>query len=216
VALKARKIGTVARLKAASKKGGGGEDFIKGFKDNEPATLRFLTEPLDWIEYVEHYNEEFSFFPCSDDCPACKDGVRGSKKFLAAAIDVEEGVQTLYKLPKTVMSSLNRSYERNGTILDRDFEIIRTGSRLDTEYDVAPAQPSRVKLSRFPVPNGGSSWPDYLMKVLDKNLPENKDKSDEDDEPPMRKKTSRNGSSNGVVKSSQRGSLKKSTLLRRS
>jgi len=144
VALKARRIETKGRLKNAAKKGG--DSWVTTIRDNETINLRFLTEPEEWIEYTEHYNDTYKYFPCSDDCPGCNDGVRGSKRYLAAAINVDEGAVVYFKIPKSVVSTLYRSYEKYGTIQDRDYEVTRTGSgKNDTEYDTLPSQPSSAQ-----------------------------------------------------------------------
>jgi hypothetical protein len=199
VALKARRIETKGRLKNAAKKGG--DSWVTTIRDNEIINLRFLTEPEDWIEYTEHYNDTYKYFPCSDDCPGCNDGTRGSKRYLAAAINVEEGAVVYFKLPKSVVSTLYRSYEKYGTIQDRDYEVARTGSgKNDTEYDTLPSQPSRVKFSRFPVPDGAESWADHCLKMLAAQLPSAQDGEEEEEELPPTSK------SNGHVKS---GSVRK-------
>lgn len=145
------KVQSIAGLKASLKKGGGGSSqYLTRIPADGSLTVRFLTEPDDgWIEYYEHYDQTRKFYPCSDDCSGCAEGDRPSSRYLANALDVAEGRVVPLVLPKSVATSLEKKYSKYATLLDRDYEISRTGTGLDTEYDVTPEPPTKMNLTRF-------------------------------------------------------------------
>lgn len=110
-------------------------------------TVRFLDELDDWTEYWEHYDaNEKKFFPCNGDrnkCFGCVNGLNASHRWLANAYIVstdapkaKAGYVNLYKVPKSLMSKFIRHYDRKGSVTINDYEVIRLGSGIDTEYDL--------------------------------------------------------------------------------
>lgn len=112
--------------------------------------VRFLDDLEDWTEYWEHYDrgagKNGAFFPCTGDrasCPGCVNGMDSSHKWLVNAYVIDcdaekggKGYTNLYKFPKSLMAKVMRHFDRIGTLKDHDFEIIRTGTGKDTEYDM--------------------------------------------------------------------------------
>lgn len=166
-------------IKDSLKKGGAG--YLTRVPKDGSMTVRFLTEPEgNWVEYMEHYNADFNFFPCVEgDCVGCenqKDGDYPSKRFLANALDVEEGKVVPLVLPKTLAAALMRRYDRYGTLTDRDYTLMRTGDGFDTTYDVEAEAPTKVNVKRYDLLD--------LEEALEKQLPGAEvDDEDEDDEP---------------------------------
>lgn len=142
------KVKSIATLKSSMKKGGGG-----GYLSRVPAdgalTVRFLTEPDEWITYFEHYDSVRKFYPCTDDCPGCTEGDRPSARYLANAVDITETRVIPLVMPKSMAASVLKKYDKYATLLDRDYELSRTGTGLDTEYDVTPEPPTKMNLDRF-------------------------------------------------------------------
>lgn len=167
------KVKSIAGLKTSMKKGGGA-----GYLSRVPAdgslTVRFLTEPIGWIEYWEHYDSVRKFYPCTDDCPGCLEGDRPSQRYLANAVDVSETRVIPLVMPKTMAASVLKKYEKYGTLLDRDYELTRSGQGYDTEYEVTPEIPTNMKLDRFDLLD--------LWEILEGQLGMADDASDDDDD----------------------------------
>lgn len=116
--------------------------YLRNFKKGE-VKVRFLEETQDWIVFREHYLEGKSF-PCtqdSDSCPGCthpdEDVQRASRKYATNIylVDVEKTLP--FRIPVSLAKSMDtRSDKNGGTILNRDYVVMRSGKGLDTEYDV--------------------------------------------------------------------------------
>lgn len=176
------KVKSVKALKASTKRGGNNGGLKRVPKD-EPMIVRFLTEPDEWFEFYEHYDETNKrFVVCADDCDYCADDVRTSKRVLAPVLDTAEGKVEPLALPTSLVSRLLNKYDKYSTMTDRDYELIRTGDGLDTEYDVTPEAPTKMRLSRFEVPD--------LQEILE-SLSGGDDEDEEEDEKPKRRPASR-------------------------
>ncbi len=186
--IKGGAVKSMAGLKASLKKGSGSQ-YLTRVPSEESVTVRFLTEPEEWYGYYEHYDAIRKFYPCSDDCPGCTEGDRPSGRYLANALDVAENRVVPLVLPKSAVSSLVKKHEKYGTMLDRDYEISRSGQGFDTEYDVTPESPTRINLSRYDLLD--------LEELLESqlNMAEASDdaSSDDDDDDDMPIKAYRNG-----------------------
>jgi len=134
---------------------------IWNFRDGS-TTVRFLEELSDeeWTTYWEHYDQgKKKFYPCpgKDVCPGCKEDLRAQKRYLVNALvvasdnsKVKAGYVNLYKVPASLIDKFMRRADRaGGTITDRDYEIIRTGSGLDTEYDLETGDKSKIDISQY-------------------------------------------------------------------
>lgn len=141
------KVKSISGLKSSLKKGGSG--YLMRVPADSAVTVRFLTEPVEWVTYFEHYDDVMKFYPCTDDCPGCTEGDKPSARYLTNALDVEESKVVPLVLAKTAAASVLKKYEKYGTLLDRDYEISRSGSGFDTEYDVTPESPAKMNLKRF-------------------------------------------------------------------
>lgn len=175
-AIKGGKVKGLKALKASLKKGGNA-GYLQRVPADSPLTVRFLTEPTEWIEFFEHYDDVRKFYPCTDDCPGCLEGETPSKRYLVNALDVAETKVIPLVLPKTLASSIMKKYDRFNTLLDRDYELSREGTGFDTEYDAIPEPVTPIKLSRFE--------PLDLMEVLEGQLGSDDDE-DEDVKPVKR------------------------------
>lgn len=179
------KVKSIATLKSSMKKGGGA-----GYLTRVPAdgamTVRFLTEPDEWVTYFEHYDSVRKFYPCTDDCPGCTEGDRPSARYLANAVDVAETRVIPLVMPKSMAASVLKKYDKYATLLDRDYELSRSGTGLDTEYDVTPEPPTKMNLDRFDAID--------LMELLVEQLEmadSAKSSDDDDDEKPVARKSAK-------------------------
>lgn len=176
------KVKSLASLKTSMKKGGGGSQYLKRVPADDSLTVRFLTEPTEWVTYFEHYDAVRKFYPCTDDCPGCTEGDRPSARYLANALDVAETNVIPLVMPKTMAASVLKKYEKYATLLDRDYELSRSGTGMDTEYDVTPEAPSKMNIARFDLID--------LMEILEgqlamaENAESDDDEDDDEDEAP--------------------------------
>lgn len=178
VRIKAKRVGSLKRLKEATKRSSA--SLIKNVPADEPLTVRFLEEPSEWIEYEEYYSEDTEprFFPAIEgiDPDFVADLRKPSKRFLANAVDVADNQVIALKLPTTLAASLEKKAQKYGTITDRDYELTREGTGMQTVYDVTPEPASKMNLRRFK--------PFDLIDVLTQQLPAElrQDMDDDDDD----------------------------------
>lgn len=179
----------IKELKKSLKRGG-----KSGYLSRIPAdgrTVRFLTEPDKWFKFYEHYDESLEddrYFPCTEDCRGCDEGIDQSKRWLANALDTSENRVIPQVLPASLVSNLMKKYDKFGTIMDRDYELTKDGSGMSTEYDALYESPRKMKLDRFDLLD--------LEEVLLSQLPgqgDDDDADDDEDEAPP-KKSAKGGS----------------------
>ena len=193
MAIRAGKSGSLEKLKRDLADTGGDKWFYT-IKGGTEITVRFLTEPWDFVNYMRHYMDGQSF-PCdSDSCRGCDEGNSASKAFVAAVLDVEESRVRAMSMPKSLVDTLTRAAERRGTIMNRDYIIERIGTgKDDTKYNIEPDTPKKRDLSDYELPD--------IMGMLERQLDEMGD--DEDEEEAPRRRTSKKPG-RGAVKSKSR------------
>jgi hypothetical protein len=146
-----QKMGSMKKFKAALKRGGG-SGMIQGVPA-DGITVRFLTEPDEWVGYWEWFDKEANqFVPMvkGEDLP---NGTKPSHRFLANAVIVSDGPRqdtvVALKLAKTLATSLGVKGDKYGTLTDRDYELDKYGEGFDTTYDVTPDAPSKRNLTKY-------------------------------------------------------------------
>lgn len=116
--------------------------WIKGLQTGD-TKIRFLEPTDEWITYREHYDPAVRrSFPCTEDtntCPGCtsdSERTKGrSRKYAFNALN-DRGMLNVYKVGSKFRNRLQQREQRIGTLLDRDYVLIRTGTNKDnTEYD---------------------------------------------------------------------------------
>src|SRR5258707_5392711 len=138
----------------AAMKSGKDSGAFRRIKADETLKVRFLTEMDQWEKGYSHYdnNADQKFMWCSrrDDCPRCEIGDRPSYIWLANAFDREAGKVQVVQVPVRIAKQLAYKDKANGTITDRDYDIIRTGSTLnDTTYMLSWDDAKRFNSSRY-------------------------------------------------------------------
>ena len=155
-------MGSLKALKQSMAKGSGGA-FIKYIPKNGSMNVRFVQEPEEWVNYVEHFDPMLrKSFPCNGEasCPGCASGERKSSRYLANAVDLDDKNRVIpLQLPKDLANRLVVKYEKWGSITDRDIELSRSGEGLDTVYDLEADAKRPINLAQF--------QPLDLLKVLD-------------------------------------------------
>lgn len=190
--LRAKKVASLKKLKSSLKSGS--SNYLERIPDGE-RTVRFLTEPTEWIDYSEHYDEINKFFPCVvGECPSCLEGNKPSGRYLTAALDRDEDKVIPLVLPKSLAGILTRRYDRYQTLLDRDYILEREGQGFDTSYDATPEAPSKIRLSKYDLPD---LWALLEAQLLDADNDDDDD--DDEEETPVAKKASKSRTKAPVV-----------------
>lgn len=146
-----QKAGSIKGLKKSLK--GGGAGFIKYVPKDESLTVRFITDPDEWLMYKETFDETTNRgYPVPDDknAPGYPDSdQRQSKRYLANAVMVDDDKVVPIQMPVSLVNQLVVLYEKYGTVIDRDFELMRSGTGLDTTYQAVPEAPMKRKLDKY-------------------------------------------------------------------
>ncbi len=155
--IQAKKLGSVAKVKSSAKKSSAA--FIKQVPANDSMIVRFMEEPDEWIGYTEAYDQDLkAYYPLGEGEKAPV-GSFGSFRYLVNAFDVSENRVIPLKLTKDMVNRLILKFERFHTLLDRDYELTRTGKgKDDTMYDCSPEPPAKRNMTKH--------QPLDLMKVL--------------------------------------------------
>lgn len=156
--------------------------YLQRVKADSTLTVRFLEEPTEWIQFFEYFDAEAGdkgmFLPQVE-------GVRlpvyqkPSMRYLVNALDVEESKVIPLVITKTTVDQLIRKYEKYSTILDRDYEITRSGTGFDTDYYVEQKDPVKLKLSKYTKLDLMEVLESQLTLALRDKVPANTSKKDE-------------------------------------
>lgn len=143
-----------ALRRSASGGGRGGRSAQLYLKGDSSVKVRFLQEPTKFMEFLEHYDASAkAFVPAIDNDPLDQhsdEKVRKvGKRWLANALNVEDGKIVIVKLNQDQLNRLLLRHTKYGTLLDRNYELIRLGSGRDSKYDVEADDPTQMDLSRF-------------------------------------------------------------------
>lgn len=125
--------------------------YLRNFREGDNI-VRFIEEVDDWIAFSEHYAGGKSF-PCTNDrntCPGCTsedDKVsRASRKYATNLQLVANDKVLPFRVPMSLAKKLFNRAERNGTITNRDYVVMREGKGLETEYDLEQDEKRSVDL----------------------------------------------------------------------
>lgn len=148
-----RNIGPLAALKKKMERSGGtGVSGVITWVRADPGqlTVRFLTELTDF----EYYQECWPVgkgrpFPLAEGLQEGTDYQRKNDMYLANALDVENDRVIALQIKPSVLASLMLKHERYGTIMDRDYTIVRYGEGLNTEYSLENEGPSKRNLAKY-------------------------------------------------------------------
>lgn len=180
MALKAGVVGSITNLKKTLAKGSS-SDLTVRIKDGQTLRGRFMAEPDKWVKYEEHFDKAHGYFPCIDDgtCLGCADGLRSNKRFLVHFVDYEEKKLIALVLPYTLAEDLAKKYDRFNTLLDRVYDLSRTGAGIkDTTYEVNYDERKAVDLSRFEADVRKMN----LLELLESLVPSSEFVADDDDD----------------------------------
>lgn len=158
--IKSEVMGSTAKARRTSKRGGGGAGFVKYIPANDSVTVRFLTEPAGWVGYHEHFDEGLNrSYPCIEgDCPGCElaetnERAKAKYKYLVAVVDREDDQAKPLLVPKSLANRLITREDKYGTLMDRDYELSKSGKGLDTEYDLDAQPKSSFNVGKYDLPD---------------------------------------------------------------
>ena len=142
MAIKMKKLGNKKGIKQSLSSGG--SQYAQRVPE-EGIEIRFMTEPEEWFLGYIHYGDKTSY-PCSEeDCMGCEEGLDPKKKWYANAYWPDEDRVVVFEMGPTIAEPILKRYERNNTVMDRNFEITKEGAGMSTRYFVDPLDPSRIK-----------------------------------------------------------------------
>jgi len=130
----------------------GDGQYLRNFKKGD-TTIRFLDETDDWIMFYEHYTTEGKSFPCTgvrETCPGCTSDIesmrRAGRKYATNVLLSDNNIVLPFRIPASLAKKLFNRSERNGTMTNRDYTVMKTGSGMETEYDVEQEDKFNVDL----------------------------------------------------------------------
>lgn len=167
------------------KSSGGGEGYINYVPDGT-TSVRFLSELTEWGIFREYYSQDQKrFYPViPGKGELVPEDAKISRRWLCPVLLVDTDEVVTMKLPKTLVEDLWISHDRNGTVRDRDFDLIKTGEGLKTTYNAYPGDKQKRPLSKYEIPDVNevfTAWCRESMADLQQGSFE-----DDDDVPPKR------------------------------
>lgn len=146
------KVGSITALKKKLNEAQSDDVWIKYIPDGS-IRVRFLEEVEEWANYYEHWDANArKYFPCKDDysCAGCKLDMDRSVKYLTNAVLLDDKSLRVVplKIPQSLANRLAARAEKYKTITDRDYELMRSGKGLDTEYDLDSEAPDKRKFPK--------------------------------------------------------------------
>lgn len=199
--VRSQSFDSLSSLKKSVKGGGRGASGKVAYIPEDPLLVRFLQEPNKWVEYFEHYNGPNSdprYSPCVTDCERCEDGNKAAKKYLANVLDVTKNAVVALKMPTSLVEQLLKFEGKYGTVIDRDYELSREGSGLDTTYSAIPESPTRVSVSRYA--KSLFDLEDLLEQWVDEEDGDDEDEEEEEEPRTARKSASSRSASRNRLK----------------
>lgn len=177
----AGKLGTVSNIEKSLKGAGGARgELIALVPSKGVLNVRFLQEPTEFYNYYEYYDPEAKMSYPVVEGEELPEDVRVSKRYMGNALLLDDKKVRAVIMPSSLFEMIFTRFQKYGTILDRDYELSKTGSGLDTKYllDFEPA-------SKLP---GMAKWQEKMLDldvVLNSMLDDedDDDEDDEDDEP---------------------------------
>lgn len=134
----------------------GGGSYIKYFKDSE-TRLRFLEKISDWTEIWMHFSQSKSRdYPCTGErstCPGCnhenEKEAKASKRYIVNALSPKSGYVDLWKIPVSIIDDLLRLEAADGSIMKRDYTILKFQKDNGTKYSVDKEDRDALDLDEY-------------------------------------------------------------------
>ena len=173
--LKGGVVGTRKALKKSATASTG--QWIKTIPE-EGIIVRFLQEPEEWISYMRYYDEGLeNYIPLLDGEDAPK-GARVQQRYATNALDTDADRVIVIDIPKSLLKTVLKLLDKYDTLVDRDYELSRTGTGLDTDYDILPEDKIKRNVSKYEL----SDVEEFILNIRDANLNPTDDDEDEESE----------------------------------
>lgn len=168
-----------------------GQGLFIFLKDGESVRIRFLAEPNKWRLFSDHRAKKggnWTTVPCiSDVCPLDDDD-QPSQKVLIPVYDVKQKKIRIVKAGSRLFDDLIGVHGR-GKLLDRDYNLLREGSELDTKYILdAEDKEQRPELKKLTLPDLDKILEDSVSRYYDMDTKKKSDKDDDNEEKKVPKK----------------------------
>lgn len=154
-------------------KGGSGGPILRLTEDHNTVTVRFLQEPITWAYTDSYFNKKENRSIQLEEGQRAPRGRKVRRHFYANALDIDHDTVVVVVMAKTLADRLYQRYLKRETLLDRDYELARVGSGLQTKYQESPESPMKRNLKKY-----AGDMHD-LLDVIDDIFG---DKDDDDDE----------------------------------
>ena len=148
-------------------------------------SVRFLTEPNEWVNYEQYYDPAIKRYVVAteeNEDSYSERNIKPSIIHLAAAVDVATSEVIVLELKWTLVKEVNalrtKYAEKGKSLSDFDIELERRGEGKETEYRASYDGSSDVDVSRYEIPGDYKSWQDYLWDVVELVSGNDKDDSD--------------------------------------
>jgi len=154
-----------------------------GYKGRNIFSVRFLTEPNQWVDYGQYYDPSTKrYVIATEENEESFDsrGIKPSYLYLASALDVETGEVLVLELKYTMAKEIKAIRDKKGDITTYDIELEKRGEGKETEYRAAYDGKSTVDVARYEIPDGFDSWQNYLWVVVERLAGTGEDDSDDD------------------------------------
>jgi hypothetical protein len=131
-----------------------GTPWIKRFPKNETQfRFRPMVEIDDFVTYFEVYDQNirrgWPLTPEQAETFVAEDGQDVKRKPLLPVVALKEDKSWAWACPWAVIDYLTAHSELKGTITDMDFICVKSGSGLDTEYNVVADERVARDLSKY-------------------------------------------------------------------
>lgn len=188
---------SLSKMKSEIKKSGANKGKILYFKEGEKHRVRFLSDFEDGLEVKFHDSYALGVnVPCQEefgrDCEYCEEeDLRTRSMYFWSVYDYEaEEVKLMMFAVNncTPVSALASLYESYGTLLDRDYEIKKSGSGQNTQYSVVPLKERKFRNTKVKALSD-----EAVLKIIDKAYPADNSEDVEDEEPKRKKQNKTKG-----------------------
>lgn len=183
----------LSQIKNEIAKSGSNKGKFLFFKEGTKIRVRFLTDMEDGTEIPFHDSFQLGVnVPCQEifgrECPYCENEDLRTRNMYAWSVYDYESKDT-----KILMMAVNNCspvpalislYESYGTLLDRDYEIKRTGKGQNTTYAVIPLDKMKFRNTKVKAMSEQA-----ILKCVDKAYPSDVEESETKTKPKTKVKT---------------------------
>lgn len=132
-----KKVGSLDQLKKDLTRSGSSSDRITWVPE-DGILVHFLNEVGDWLKYWRYYDPNAKRYVPLDEGEYAPEGMRSQSRYVAEVLDVNTDKVIALDIAYSLAQTLSVISERYGTLLGRDYLIVKSGQGLDTSYQALP------------------------------------------------------------------------------